>query len=432
MSNYPEAQAEACIVGESGLLHDFFERIARRWPDRVAVDVPPGNDRPARTLVTYAELDNESSALALRLRPFIHGECVVGILLPRTSAHLCTAQLAVLKAGAAYTCLDPSFPDERIREILADAGAVVLLTDRVGQARAQGCGLDSLPLMDVSVALPAPSGANPTAGEDGPDVWLTSASLAYVIYTSGTTGRPKGVMIEHRSIANLVASDLETFRLSPDDRVAQGSSAAYDSSVEETWLAFAAGATLVVMDEDTARLGPDLIPWLHNERITVFCPPPTLLRATGCDDPRRALPDLKLLYVGGEALPRDVADRWSLGRELVNGYGPTECTVTCLRDRVEAGLAITIGRPVSGVAALAKLITVRLVSISLTSVAKDMRWLTVNCISRKNGRLISNASSRPVFQSTNRSFAHVIRCVLTCWINTRIACLISGLQVMTN
>ena len=348
MSDCPEARAEACRVAESGLLHDFFERAASRWPERVAVDVPPGNDRPARTLVTYAELETESSSLALRLRPFIHGECVIGILLPRTSAYLCTAQLAVLKAGAAYTCLDPSFPDERVREVLADAGAVLLLTDRVGQARAQGCGLDSLPLLDVSVALPAPSLVNSTAG---PGVWLTPESLAYVIYTSGTTGRPKGVMIEHRSIANLVASDLETFRLSPADRVVQGSSAAYDSSVEETWLAFAAGATLVVMDEDTARLGPDLIPWLRRERITVFCPPPTLLRATGCEDPRAALPDLKLLYVGGEALPRDVADRWSLGRELVNGYGPTECTVTCLRDRVEAGQAITIGRPVSGVTA---------------------------------------------------------------------------------
>ncbi|MEM5734221.1 AMP-binding protein, partial [Shewanella algae] len=85
---------------------------------------------------------------------------------------------------------------------------------------------------------------------------------------------------------------------------------AYDSSIEETWLAFAAGACLLVMDDATARLGPDLVGWLRDEGATVLCPPPTLLRATGCTDPEQALPALRLLYVGGEALPRDIADLW--------------------------------------------------------------------------------------------------------------------------
>ena len=150
-------------------------------------------------------------------------------------------------------------------------------------------------------------------------------------------------MIEHRSIASLVQSDLQEFRLSPEDRVAQSSSAAYDSSIEETWLALAAGATLVVVDDDTARLGPDLIPWLRAERITVFCPPPTLLRATGCTDPETSLPDLSLVYVGGEALPQDIADRWAPGRRLVNGYGPTECTVTAMRAAIRQVEPVTIG-----------------------------------------------------------------------------------------
>jgi hypothetical protein len=175
--------------------------------------------------------------------------------------------------------------------------------------------------------------------------------LAYVIYTSGTTGKPKGVMVEHRNIANLVASDLDEFGLGPDDRVIQGSSAAYDSSIEEIWLALASGATLVVMDDEAARLGPDIVEWLRRERATVFCPPPTLLRSSGCRDPQSALPDLKLLYVGGEALPRDIADRWAEGRRMVNGYGPTECAVTCLRGDIVPGGPITIGRPVPGMQA---------------------------------------------------------------------------------
>src|SRR5438093_5653073 len=132
-----------------------------------------------------------------------------------------------------------------------------------------------------------------------PASWLTPSSLAYIIYTSGTTGRPKGVMIEHGGIANLVQGDLDTLGITPFDRCGQSASSAYDSSVEETWFALAAGATLVVMDDDTTRLGPDLVPWLRRERVSVFCPPPTLLRTTGCADPGRELPDLRLLYVGG-------------------------------------------------------------------------------------------------------------------------------------
>jgi non-ribosomal peptide synthetase component F len=132
-------------------------------------------------------------------------------------------------------------------------------------------------------------------------------------------------MIEHRQIANLVASDLAEFALGPGDRVVQGSSVAYDSSIEEIWLALASGATLLVMDDAAARAGPDIVAWLADHRATVFCPPPTLLRSSGCSNPRAALPDLKLLYVGGEALPADIAALWADGRRMVNGYGPTEC-----------------------------------------------------------------------------------------------------------
>src|SRR5262249_37485817 len=153
--------------------------------------------------------------------------------------------------------------------------------------------------------------------------------------------------IEHGSIANLVRADFEAFPISPEDRVGQNSSCAYDSSVEEVWMAFVASATLVVMDDETTRLGPDLIPWLRRERVTVFSPSPTLLPSAGGGEVD--LPDLRRVHVGGEALPRDVADRWAVGRCLLNDYGPTECTVTALRARIHPGDPITIGRPLPGV-----------------------------------------------------------------------------------
>ncbi|HEY3287478.1 MAG TPA: amino acid adenylation domain-containing protein [Gemmatimonadaceae bacterium] len=329
------------------LLHDFFTRSAARWPQHVAVDVPPGRLRPHRHRTTYAELDRQSNAVAHALAPFVRQECIVAILLPRTSAQLYAAQIGVMKAGAAYACFDLAFPDERLRDTFADAQPAALLTDALGRARAIAAGFPVeriLDVVDLSHQHPQPTAPPAPA-------WLTPASLAYVIYTSGTTGRPKGVMIEHRSICNLVQSDIDAFALTPDDRAVQGSSAAYDSSVEELWLAFAAGATIVVADEDTARLGPDLIGWLRDERVTVFCPPPTLLRATGCENPAQELPALRLLYVGGEALPQDVADRWAHGRSLVNGYGPTECSVTCSRAHITVGAPVTIGIPIHNVQA---------------------------------------------------------------------------------
>ena len=126
------------------------------------------------------------------------GECIIGIRLPRTSAHLYVAQLAVLKSGAAFTCLDTSFPEERVREVLEDAEAVVLLTDRSDVVHPD----DPDPIALVDLGIRAARGGEDDAGALPP--YPTPASLAYVIYTSGTTGRPKGVMIEHRSIANLV------------------------------------------------------------------------------------------------------------------------------------------------------------------------------------------------------------------------------------
>ena len=338
---------EAKPADEPVLLHHFFERAAQRWPDRIALEIPPGTERPERRRFTYCQLESRADALAFLLREFVSEDCVIAILLPRSTEDLYISQLAVLKAGAAYTCIDPVSPDQQVCEILDDSAAVALLTDAIGARRVAPFGIAADRVLNVGEfwkEIKAPSVALPPAR-------LTANSLAYLIYTSGTTGRSKGVMIEHGSISNLVASDLEEFAFSTDNRVAQNSSCAYDSSVEEIWLAFAAGATLVVIDDETVRLGPDLVPWLRRERISVFCPPPTLLRSTGCADPETVLPELTFLYMGGEALPEDIAERWAKGRCMVNGYGPTEVSVTSVRERVREGEPVTIGRPIRGLEA---------------------------------------------------------------------------------
>jgi non-ribosomal peptide synthetase-like protein len=330
---------------EPTLLHEFFLRAAARWSANLAIDVPPRDDRP-RSTRTYAELLARAEAIAAALQAFPPSERVVAILVDRHDPDLFAAQIAAHLAGHAFLSLEPSLPDERLRLLIADSAAEMVAFSRTCEARARAIAPPNVTLLPLPAELSAVRSASP------PRDSVAESSLAYLIYTSGTTGRPKGVMIEHRSIAALVRGDLEEFVLGPGDRVAQGSSAAYDSSIEETWLALASGATLVVVDDPTIRLGPDLLPWLRQESITVLCPPPTLLRTLGSRDPARDLPALRLLYVGGEPLPPDIARDWAPGRRLVNGYGPTECTVTVVRADITADSPICIGRAVPGSEAL--------------------------------------------------------------------------------
>lgn len=330
-------------------LHGFLAAAAAQNPQACAIFVPAGKGRDIDQAITYADLAAQSDALARAIVGHVAAAAtsdpVVALHLPRTSPLLYLAQLAVLKAGAAFTCLDPAFPDGRVADILGDARPVLVLAEHATRERLARLAGGACPVLDPAQLL-AQGGC-----ADASLPVVPADRLAYLIYTSGTTGKPKGVMIEHRHIANLVASDLAEFGLGPGDRVVQGSSVAYDSSIEEIWLALASGATLLVMDDAAARLGPDIVAWLADHRASVFCPPPTLLRSSGCSNPQVALPDLRLLYVGGEALPADIAALWAQGRRLVNGYGPTECAVTCLRGDIVPGGPITIGRPVPGMQA---------------------------------------------------------------------------------
>jgi len=309
--------------------------------------VPPGNGRHARRQLSYRELDERSRHLTSCLGLHLDGESVVAIMLPRSTEQLYVSQLAVLRAGAAFCCIDRSFPDARVAYVLRDSGAVVLLTDHEGAQRVSRLGMDGVRIVNVDQPvqpLQMPPG-RVLQTCPSPD------SLAYQIYTSGTTGQPKGVMIEHRSICNLIAGNLDCFQLSETDRVSQVSSAAWDSSVEEIWLAFSVGATLVVMDEHVARSGPDIVEWLCRERITMYISVPTQLRSTGCRNPAARLPLLRYLYVGGEALPQDLADLWAPCCRMFNGYGPTETTVVSVRAEINAEEPVTIGRPVPGMEA---------------------------------------------------------------------------------
>ncbi|MCK5942542.1 MAG: amino acid adenylation domain-containing protein, partial [Planctomycetes bacterium] len=321
-------------------LTDLFLASAARHGRRPAVEVPPGEARSRRRQVTYEQLRAMADRVRRELSAHVRGEALVVVLLPRETPWLYAAQLGVMWAGAAYVCVDGSFPDAHIEHVVRDAAAACVITDAANRTRFDGCQVPTIVVPDADHEVDTSVDGPPPPSGNG------DRSLAYAIYTSGTTGRPKGVLIEHRGVVNLVREGVQRFGVTAADRVAQNSSPAYDSSVEEIWLALAAGATLVVLDDATVRSGPDLVGWLRAERITVLCPPPTLLRTMGCRSPRDELPELRLCYVGGEPLPRDLADLWGGALWLENGYGPTECTVTVVRGRVLPGEPVTIGAPV--------------------------------------------------------------------------------------
>jgi non-ribosomal peptide synthetase-like protein len=326
----PDSKEDSGLIRDE-LLHELFESTAERCPGRTAVQC--GHSR-----LTYAELD----AFANRLAHALHARGVgcedrVGIFLPR-SENVYVAMLAILKAGAAYVPLDPETPPERVRFILQDSGAKCLIT-LSGMANA----LDGAPPVlrldvDRDEIADQPS-TRLTRGQTG----ASRDNLCYVIYTSGTTGQPKGVLIEHRNVTHLVRAESQLYGIVPEDRVFQFSSVAFDASVEEIWMAFFHGATLVVGTPEIIHSGSEFS--LHLERlgVTVLSCVPTFLLMLDRD-----IATVRLLILGGEVCPPGLADRWQRpGRITWNTYGPTETTVIATAAVLLPHKPVTIGRAIA-------------------------------------------------------------------------------------
>jgi len=311
----------------------LFETQADARPDAVAVDC--GGER-----TTYAALDARANQLARRLHALGVGRgALVGLHLAR-STDAYTALLGTLKAGGAYVPIDPECPAERARYVLENSGAAALVTTAELAARsapfhgAVVCVDTERERIAAESALRLPREA----------VAVSPRDPCYVIYTSGSTGRPKGVLVEHRNAWHLVRAEGRLFALHPEDRVYQGFSLAFDASVEEMWLAFHAGATLVAATPEMASAGPDLSRLLAEHGVTVLSCVPTLLTLLAGD-----VPTLRLLILGGESCSEAVVAPWlKPGRRVVNTYGPTETTVIATYADVVPGQSVTIGRPLPG------------------------------------------------------------------------------------
>ncbi|MFI1179868.1 amino acid adenylation domain-containing protein [Streptomyces sp. NPDC020799] len=303
----------------------LFERHARAQPDAVAVRTPDST-------LTYAALDRAAGQVAAGLRAAGAGPgSLVATCLPR-GADLVTAQLAVLKSGAAFVPLDPAHPPSRLNAVLAEARPLLTLADREHLAVLEGGRVETLGGLRHTRA--------PHTRATGPD------DLAYVIHTSGSTGRPKGVLVGHQALANLVTWHRDEFGLGPGDRTTLVAAPGFDASVWEIWSALSAGATVEVPDAETVLSPAGLRSWLAEQRITVaFLPTPLLERMADTLWPAGSA--LRVVLTGGDRL--HAPGGHPLPFRLVNNYGLTETTVVATSGTVAPHEALPgIGQPIAG------------------------------------------------------------------------------------
>ena len=311
--------------------HELFEHRVRATPDAVALVFEEQS-------LTYAELNARANQLAHRLiASGVRPDARVALCTARSPA-MVVSQLAILKVGGAYVPLDPAYPSERLAYILRDADPVLLLADGTGRQALGEFALSQQPTLDPDALQPC------NARCDDPQVrGLTSAHLAYVIYTSGSTGHPKGVMVEHRQLNNLVAWHQAAFDVRAGSRQATTAGTAFDASAWEIWAPLCAGGTLLLPPahcQDPAAL----LAWWRDQPLDVtFLVTPLAELALSQGTPS---PTLRRLLIGGDRLrqwPANLPD----GLTLVNNYGPTETTVVATSGTPSKDGLSCIGKPVA-------------------------------------------------------------------------------------
>ena len=273
---------------------------------------------------SYAEVNSHANKLAHDLQSFysakfgqvIPADTIIGISMLRCPA-LIISILAVLKTGAAFTFLDPDYPTDRLDQVIEDAAITLIIMEKdseIGFLRHS----DKL-LYTVEIL----TGNQEGEYEKNLNLPVELSNLAYVIYTSGTTGRPKGVLIEQRSLTNLIAAQITSFGIQPSSRVLQVASLNFDAAISEIFTTLCAGATLCLVDKEELLPGEILQATLNQLKISLVTLTPSVLIRLDF----KQLPYLKTVISAGENCPQALMHLWSTNKNFINAYGPTECTV---------------------------------------------------------------------------------------------------------
>ncbi len=326
---------------DSATLHTLFETQVDRTPDAIALSGVGGP-------LTFAQLEAASNRVAHYLADLgAKAGDRIGVCMER-SAHTVVAALAVLKSGAAYVPIDPHYPEDRVRFMLHDCGARILITEQAVLDRMGNFSVDLAVLDRDSQAISGCSSARPS-------VHVDSDEAAYVIYTSGSTGTPKGVMGTHKATLNRFTWMYDKYPFEPGETCAQKTSLSFVDSIWETFGPLGAGVSLHIIADEEAKDTDLLIRALKAARISRLVIVPSQLRSILdiSSDPVSDLRSLRFIFSSGEPLPLELFERCR--RELplvrlVNLYGSSEVAgdVTCFDPLEGQALgSVPIGRPIA-------------------------------------------------------------------------------------
>src|SRR5213596_3384054 len=326
--------------------HEVFEDQARARPDTIAAL------HGSRQLM-YGELNARANRVARALLARgLAREGVVGVVTERNLDWM-TAVLAIFKAGGAYLPIEPHFPADRIARTLSRAGCRLVLTER-GSTAMLDQALQSLSGVETLFIDAAYEEGHPD-GDLGVDV--APDQLAYIYFTSGSTGEPKGAMCEHAGLLNHLFAKIDDLRIGEGDVVAQTAPQCFDISLWQLVSAVLVGGRTLVVEQETILDAKRFIDKIVEGRVAVVQVVPSYLEVlvSYLAQPPRELPDLRCVSATGEALKKELVQRWfavQSGIKLMNAYGLTETSDDTnheIMDSVPRRERVPLGRPINNV-----------------------------------------------------------------------------------
>lgn len=332
-------------------VHEQIHRRALEAPDKTAVTA-------AGKSLTFRELDMLSNQAAAALREKgVQAETLVGVLFDR-EVWAYVAEIGILKAGGAFVPFIPDYPDERIDFCMKDGNIPILLTTHALREKRAALANEAYQMVTLEELFGVENAIDIQPKEaytDLPGAGVSADNLAYCIYTSGTTGRPKGVMIEHKNIANYVhrnEKSLEIMRYAAPGRTCLAlASFSFDVSVVEEFVPLCNGNTVVIATEEEIHTPELLAKLIRDNGVTgITCTPTYLLSLLDIPDTREALRQLTFFDIGAEAFPAQLYDRLRELRKdsvILNVYGPTEATMGCAAEEMTGSQMVTVGPPIA-------------------------------------------------------------------------------------
>src|SRR5438552_2856871 len=326
--------------------HQLFEDRARAHPDAVAA--VHGNRQ-----LTYRTLNARANLLARALlKRGLARESVVGVATERNLDWM-TAVLAIFKAGGAYLPFEPHFPAERIARMLSRAGCRLVLTER-GSSAMLDRALESLSGVETLLIDAALAEGH---AETDPDVNVWPQQLSYIFFTSGSTGEPKGAMCEHDGMLNHLFAKIDDLGIAERDVLAQTAPQCFDISLWQLLAALLVGGRTLLVEQEVILDARRFIDKIVDRRVNVMQVVPSYLEilVSFLEQHSRALPDLRCVSATGEALKKELVQRWFAAQpsiKLLNAYGLTETSDDTnheVMDRVPDRERVPLGRPINNV-----------------------------------------------------------------------------------